>query len=54
MSSNDIELYNSTKTAINFNLTNTQYIYIASLLSATASISYNQLISKEYLNISKN
>lgn len=53
MSSEDIELYNSTKTAINFNLSNNQYIYVASLLSATATLSYNQLISKEYLNISK-
>jgi len=53
MSSDDIELYNSTKVAINFNLTNNQYIYIASLLSATATLSYNQLISQQYLNISK-
>jgi len=53
MSSDDIELYKSTKAAINFNLTNNQYIYIASLLSATATLSYNQLISQQYLNISK-
>ena len=53
MSSEDIELYNSTKIAVNFNLSNNQYIYIASLLSATATLSYNQLISREYLNISK-
>ena len=51
--SNDIELYTSTNSNDNFNLATNQYIYIASLLSATATISYNQIISKEYLNISR-
>nr|AOW70740.1 preprotein-translocase subunit a [Monodopsis sp. MarTras21] len=51
----DIELYGSTIKNNNLTVTlnSTQYIYVAGLLSASAIISYNQIISNQYLNISK-
>ena len=49
-----MELYGSTNISSNiFNINTNQYIYIANLLSATATLSYQQIISSHYLNISK-
>ena len=50
----EMELYGSTTIPSNiFNINTNQYIYIANLLSATATLSYQQIISSHYLNISK-
>ena len=50
----EMELYGSTTISSNiFNINTNQYIYIANLLSATATLSYQQIISSHYLNISK-
>ena len=51
----DIELYGSTvkDKPLNIALNTNEYIYVASLLSTSTILSYNQIISNQYLIISK-